>query len=122
MAYELKKKDVINSNYIVFSIGYCGVQYLLHYKQRLGYTCSRTYGWQSDIYQMEPGIVISTGYGPFGIPVPYELYSEYDKKAEKIVYNPKIKNPDKELDSLIKEFMEKAVKYAEDNKLTKFSK
>ena len=106
MAYELKKKDVINSNYIVFSIGYCGVQYLLHYKQRLGYTCSRTYGWQSDIYQMEPGIVISTGYGPFGIPVPYELYSEYDKKAEKIVYSfDKNINRDKELDFLIKEFI-----------------
>ena len=121
MDYELKKKDVLNSNYLVFSVGYCKIQFLLHYKSRIGYTASRTYGWRSDIYQVETGVAISTGYGPFGIPLPYELCKEYDTKAEKIVYASGKSHEDrkKEVEVLYNEFIDKAKQYAKENGFVK---
>lgn len=121
MAYELKKKDVLNNNMVVFSCGYCRLQFLLYYKRPIGFTASRMYGWRSDIYQIRPGIAISTGYGPFGVPIPYELSKEYDEKAEKIVYSGKDHNDrQKEVEVLYNEFIEKIEQYARDNGFLKY--
>lgn len=116
MAYELKKKDVIASNNMVFSAGYCELQFLLHFNSPIGFTYSKIYGWRADIYQLRNKIALSTGYATFGIPIPYEMCREYDDKARKIVHSSTGYDYQKKtLGKLLDEFIEKIIQYAKDN-------
>lgn len=108
MAFELRRKDVVNESGYKFAVGYCGMQNLLHFQDRLGYTHG-VYGWNFDVYKIGD-CVISTGYrGMVGKSVDYDLLREYELKAEKIVYD--IKKPyeeqKQEVNALLYEFLEK---------------
>lgn len=106
MKYKTTKKEVM-SNYKCFSVGYCRLQYLLHYETPESYTCGRD-GWYADIYNIGDGRAIVTGYAPFGATVDYDIAAEYDRKAEKILHGRKYRNYEsqkKALDNLISKFM-----------------
>lgn len=82
----------IRANYPnIIRLGYCTVQSLLCRKNPRWYTCG-IYGWNADIYEINPTTVIVTGYRPFGNiqPPPYEKIREYEKRADEIVCNFKI--------------------------------
>lgn len=85
MDLKLKKKDVLNENKKVISIGYCSLQYLLRYQDRIGYTTG-VYGWNADVYEFD-NVVIVTGYRPFGEGIDSKLVQDYEKKARKIVFD-----------------------------------
>ena len=65
MNLKLKKKDItIQFNYIL-EFGYCDIQFIEPYLDKLGYTRG-TYGWNCDVYMINNDMCISTGYRPFG--------------------------------------------------------
>lgn len=86
MKYKTTKKAVLK-NYDCLSIGYCGLQYLLHFESPESYTCG-VYGWNANIYNIN-GRAIVTGYRPFGKSVDYNIIRKYDDKAAKIIYKDK---------------------------------
>lgn len=118
MQYQLRKKDVLESNRYVIRVSYCGLQFLLNYRERAGYIYSKTYGWQADVYHVRecPHVAIVTGYQPIGSQVSYDLITEYDNKAHSILTMPYSEKKEKGIDerevleSLIKEFVDKAIK------------
>lgn len=115
MNYQLSEKDVINNNSLVISVGYCSMQCLLNYKERLGFTYSKTYGHKSDIFLVKtefPRVAISTGYQPIGVPIIYEVVSKYEKKAEKIIHDSSIKHEEKKrkVNNLLNKFIKFALK------------
>ena len=89
MAFELKRKDVVNESGYKFAIGYCDIQHLLRYQDKLGYTYG-VYGWNFDVYKIGD-CVISTGYRGMecgeNIPEGFELdfkpngYKEFKKEV-----------------------------------------
>lgn len=88
MKYKTTQKEVKAGYDRVLSVGYCTLQHLLNYKAPVAYTTRRE-GWGSDIYELTPGIAISTGYAPFGKgkQIPYETLRKYDDKAMKLLYD-----------------------------------
>lgn len=92
----------------VVKIGYCSLQYLLYFQDRIGYT-GGTYGWNADVYDFG-SIAIVTGYRPFGnIDVPYDKVQEYENYATqymesyKMTYEEKRDAINKLLEKFIKE-------------------
>ena len=63
----LRRKDVINAFPYIIKVGYCELQYTLKAldMERVGATCG-IYGWNADVYRLEKGIALTTGYRPFG--------------------------------------------------------
>lgn len=111
MAFELKRKDVVNTSGYKFSVGYCDMQNLLHFQDRLGYTHG-VYGWNFDVYKID-GCVISTGYrGMVGKSINYDLLREYELKAEKIIndWNKPYEQSKQEVNNLLFELLEKVKK------------
>lgn len=79
----MTRKEIQNNFNKVYSIGYCGMQYLLRYQNRIGYN-SGVYGWNYDIFSID-GIAICTGYRNMpGKAIDYKTVNKYEKKAEKI--------------------------------------
>ena len=79
----MTRKEIINNFNKVYSIGYCGMQYLLRYQNRIGYN-SGTYGWNYDVYTVN-GVAICTGYRNMpGKAIDYALVNKYEQKAQKI--------------------------------------
>lgn len=111
MKFKTTQKAVKEGYRNIIKIGYCNLQYLLHYKNPVTYTCG-VYGWNADIYDIS-GVAIVTGYNPFGnIQPDCELVREYDSKARQIVlswdkyeHDEKIKI----LDDLLNEFIKKVL-------------
>ena len=119
MNYRLTERDIKENNRVIIAAGYCTLQNLLHYENRIGYTASNTYGWKSDIYQVRPNVAISTGYGPLGTHVEYNKLQEYNSKAQKIIREYIIKDHDLmevKLKELLKEFVDYAVDYIDNLK------
>ena len=113
MNYQLSEKDVIENNSLVISAGYCSMQCLLNYKERLGFTYSKTYGHKSDIFLIKtefPRVAISTGYQPIGVPFEYEIVKKYEKKAEKIIHDSNIKHEEKK--RKVNNLLNKLIKFA----------
>lgn len=87
MKINATMKSIKNAYTTIIKTSYCSIQFLTAYKDPFAYTCG-VYGWNSDIYEVKPGIAICTGYRPFGNIVPeYETINKYEKEAEKIVNN-----------------------------------
>ena len=79
---QITKKAILNGFSKVISIGYCGAQFLLTYKNANYYTYSNIYGWRADVYIISDDIAIVTGYAPFGNIRPnYDLVNTYENKA-----------------------------------------
>ena len=85
MSYNLTKKQVKENSNFLMAVGYCGMQHLLNYRNRFGYSAG-VYGWSCDYYDVN-GVTISTGYSPVGEHFNYEILSNYEKQAEAIQYN-----------------------------------
>lgn len=90
MSLELKKRDVME-NYYTIPVGYCDLQRLLRYEDKIGYTAG-VYGWNADIYAFG-NVAIVTGYRPFGEwERPQGIIKKYEDKAEKILNDERIKS------------------------------
>lgn len=111
MGFELRRKDVVNVSGYKFAVGYCGMQNLLRYQDRLGYTHG-VYGWNFDVYKIDD-CVISTGYrGMVGKSINYDLLRKYELKAEKIIHDWTIpyEKSKQEVNDLLFELLEKVKK------------
>lgn len=111
MAFKATRKEVMNHFCEVYAVSYCGIQHLMSGISPIAYTTSRTYGWRSNIYDIGNGIGISTGYGPIGKPVPYELSQKYEDRAKQIIENNlwDLIEVRKLLDILIRDFREELI-------------
>lgn len=64
----------------LISIGYCGAQYLLNSRQPFAYSAGAN-GWACDYYELEAGVIISTGYSPIGRQVDVRTLRKYEAQA-----------------------------------------
>lgn len=104
---KLTKKEVLN-DYKCYAVGYCELQYLLHYRNATGYTAG-IYGWNADIYLFYcDDIAIVTGFRPFGRGINPELTTKYEEKAMEIACDWKLNYKEKEIkiNKLLKKFIE----------------
>lgn len=67
MDLQLRRKDVEYSFPYIIKVGYCELQWTLQAldMERVGATCG-IYGWNADVYRLEKGVALTTGYRPFG--------------------------------------------------------
>lgn len=84
-------KKWLNKSYPCVSVSYCGLDRLLTFESADYYTCG-VYGWNCDAYSLSVDgqrVCITTGYrgmiNNFDNNNTYELYREYDKKADKVL-------------------------------------
>lgn len=75
----------IKSNYqSIIKVYYCDAQDMLCMNRPIAYTAG-VYGWNADVYPIAPGVVICTGYHPFGnIKPDRETVSRYEKRAREM--------------------------------------
>ena len=85
MKIKVTKKYIRKNSNKVIKLHYCEAQTLLRYEDPFAYSSGQN-GWACDYYDINH-IIISTGYSPIGDNVDHELISEYEEKAQKIVYN-----------------------------------
>ena len=106
MKFKTTQKAIkMNFNKII-AVPYCGLQYLLNYENPVAYTASRE-GWTSDVYDVGGGVVIVTGYAPFGnIRPSRELLKKYEKQAMEILSGPDWEKKPDLLKELQKAFIE----------------
>lgn len=85
------KKQIMRNYSKVVCLGYCQLQEVLGFTYPRYYTCG-IYGWNADIYEINPDCAICTGYKPFGnIKADYYLIESIKKKAIKIKDNKSFK-------------------------------
>ena len=105
----MTRKEIINNFSKVYSVGYCDLQFLLRFKNRIGYN-SGTCGWNYDIYAFNNNtIAICTGYrGMPGKTVDYKTVEKYNKKAQNILSNRMLptETQEKNINKLINKFLE----------------
>ena len=65
MKFKTTQKAVKANYPHIISVGHQKLYYLLSDLNEVAYTVRRE-GWASDIYELTPNVVISTGYHPFG--------------------------------------------------------
>ena len=82
MKFKTTKREILNNYCKVYRTGYCDMDALLQYSVPIAYTAG-VYGWNADIYKIE-GIIIVTGYRPFGEPIDPELLKVYNQKASNL--------------------------------------
>ena len=105
MKVQVTRKEIMQTGKKVYKTGFCNLQHLLTYETPFADWCGID-GWYCDLYEID-GIIITTGYKPFGNSLPYEIVREYDKKAEIMLCNHR--HSKKDFDSLIRCFLKKAV-------------
>lgn len=77
---QMTAKSVRATSRDIIQIPYCGIQSLLKFKNRAGYTAG-VYGWNADVFYID-GVTIVTGYRPFGnIKPDYKLIDRYEHAA-----------------------------------------
>ena len=82
MEPRVTKKHIMSSYANIIKVGYCNMQYLLKDKYPRYYTWG-VYGWNADVYIINPSTCIVTGYRAFGnIEIPYETLRQYELKAK----------------------------------------
>ena len=107
---KITKKAALESTPCLLSVGYCRIQTLLQHLRPFAYSAG-VHGWLCDYFDVADGVVISTGYAPIGLAVPYELCEEYEKAAQKLfATNPFNKAQAYVHNVLLSEFVEKAKK------------
>lgn len=90
-----KTKKAMKENYgTIIKVGYCVLQYLLHYEKPTSYSAGSA-GWSCDYYEID-GVIISTGYASIGNVAPaYGVCHRYNIKAENIVLTHGMNRDDK---------------------------
>jgi hypothetical protein len=109
MAFELKRKDVVKESGYKLCAGYCDMQNLLHYQDRIGYPRG-VHGWNCDVYRIGD-VVLTTGYrGMVGSSINYDLLRDYELKAEKICYDYSLSYEERrdKVNTLLYELLDKA--------------
>lgn len=105
----MTRKEIINRFDYVYSVGYCDLQYLLRYQNKIG-SNSGTYGWNYNIYGLDNNnIAICTGYrGMPGEKIDSYLIKKYEKKAREICndYSLKWEEQKKKINKLLSKFVE----------------
>lgn len=87
MKFQTTKKYIKETNGTIICIPYADLQSLLMYEEPIAYTAG-VYRWNANIYNVGRGVVIVTGYRPFGNVNPsYELYRPYEEKAKSIIHD-----------------------------------
>lgn len=113
MKVKVTKKSIKDNYNIILGIGYCNAQHLLYFESPKFYSCG-VYGWACDYYEIGSNFIISTGYNYIDNTNKkyYDLVKEYNKKAEKIIYNNKIeyKTQKSKVTKLLMELCEKVAK------------
>lgn len=114
MIPQVTQKEVKSNFDKVIKAGYCALQYLLEFENRIAYTANN-YGWASDVYDLSRfgmgNIAISTGYGSFGnAELDYALLDRYDTAAKKIRfdYSLSVEERKEKITELIKQFLKEA--------------
>ena len=82
MKLKTTKRETLNNYDKVYIMGYRDMATLLQYSEPIAYTAG-VYGWNADIYKIE-GIIIVTGYRPFGKPIDHDLLKVYTQKANNL--------------------------------------
>ena len=114
MKLQTTKTNVRKNFGTILTAGYCELQYLLNYCNAFAYSAG-VYGWSCDYYQPSfrfSGVCIATGYNTerlSGKRVSYELVKEYEQKAYEVVNDYAQTNKREALNTLIDEFIEKAL-------------
>lgn len=82
MNFNITRK--ILDNYRVVSCGYCDLQYLLRYKDRIGRNAG-VYGWNYDCFRFD-NFMLVTGYriSVKRISLDREIINKYENKARKL--------------------------------------
>lgn len=93
MKYKTTSKELKKGYNYIITIGYCEAQNLLQYSEPIAYTCG-TYGWNADVYQIDYGTAIVTGYRPVEGLRNSKIVKEYDQKAEKLLQEARKENID----------------------------
>lgn len=83
MKIKTTKQFIKNNSATLWACGYCDLQYLLRAVDPFAYSAG-AYGWACDYYNLTPYIVLSTGYSPVGVRLPFNIVKKYDNKAAKI--------------------------------------
>ncbi len=109
----MTRKEVVNNFNKVYSVSYCGIQYLLRGKNRISYN-SGVYGWNYDVFSLDNGnIAICTGYrGMPGKSIDYTIIDKYESKAKSIAedYYTDYEKRQKKLEKLLQKFIEEIQK------------
>lgn len=111
MKYQTTKKAIINQYSKIIKIGYGDAQYLLRRQVPEAYTAG-IYGWSSDIYNIN-GIIICTGYRPFGNITPScNTTNTYNEQARAILNNYDMSHEDKRkrVNTILEQFIQEVTK------------
>lgn len=114
MKTKLTQKEVKRIYKTIVSVNYCGLWYLLRYKEPVAYIGGK-FGWDADIYEVRNNVAICTGYRTSrcsNISADFDLIEEYNEKARKIykTFCGSSEELDEILDELLEEFLEKVLK------------
>ena len=112
MKFKTTRKSVKESGGTILKVRCCGLQSLLRFKDPIAYT-SGVYGWNADIYDID-GVIIVTGYRPFGNYSNYDHVAEDEKKARKIEEDYKLdwETRRNDVNKLLDEFVNKVCELA----------
>ena len=114
MTLQTTKSNIRKNFGTILTAGYCELEYLLNYSNAFAYSAG-VYGWNCNFYQPSSkfsGVCIATGYNTDrmgGKRVSYKLVKEYEQKAREVVNDYSQINKREVLDTLIDEFIEKAL-------------
>ena len=114
MKLQTTKTNVRKNFGTILTAGCCDLQYLFYYYSPFAYSAG-IYGWACDYYtpsEKYSGVCIATGYNTerlSGKRVSYELAKKYEEKAREVLYDYKQANRREALNTLIDEFIEKAL-------------
>ena len=86
MKLKSTKKEIMQRFRKVIKVPYCKAQNLTRFLDPIAYT-SGIYGWSADIYDLDYGVALCTGYKPFGESIDSEFLAELDEKARVISYS-----------------------------------
>lgn len=86
MKTKTTKSAIMHAYENVIKVGYGDLQDALKWREPDFYTAG-VYGWNSDVYEIDYGTVIVTGYRPFGnIELPREVINTLNKCAVSITH------------------------------------
>lgn len=109
MKLKATKKAIKEKSWKLYSVGYCGVQYLFQYVNPFAYSAGLS-GWACDYYDFN-GVIISTGYSTIGNRIAYGISEKYEQAAQKIVLsNDAYETKKEQIDFLLKDFINEVTK------------
>lgn len=106
MKIKVTKKIIKEGFRNIITIGYCDLQYLLHFEDVDFFTCG-LYGWNEDIYKINHSTVICTGYNPIeGIRPNRETIKKYELAAQNNINKLNFEDAKKQNKILLEKFID----------------